>query len=325
MIKKIWENFKDFFSDSTNSVENKSVSQEINKDEINPLTNKLELIFEERTEQVGGLDNKLVEKVSGIQKQLDSNIQAVIDEKVAMNAELDRFKEAMRAELEVAKADFQRQLQAEIQAGMVTINQNLEQTQQMLEKTKQDLDATQQQLEKTQQELRAMSDRLAALYCKDWHMVDINGDNVHILGRLAVDGGISCGGQIGLKSCHGTYLGVTPGSYPNGGIVYATKDLKGYEKFTLEMACSREFKENISHLSAEDAIVTLSSLNPVKYDYKGEKLFRQNLGFIAEELPDNLASADRKSLSPFEIIPVLTKVVQYQQQTIAAIQSELTS
>jgi FtsZ-binding cell division protein ZapB len=40
-------------------------------------------------------------------------------------------------------------------------------------------------------------------------------------------------------------------------------------------------------------------------------------------MPDNLASYDRKSLSPFEVTPILTKVVQEQQKTIALLQQKV--
>ncbi|MDO8281071.1 MAG: hypothetical protein Q7U10_00350, partial [Thermodesulfovibrionia bacterium] len=39
-----------------------------------------------------------------------------------------------------------------------------------------------------------------------------------------------------------------------------------------------------------------------------------HLGFIAEDVPDMLATYDRKSLDPMDIVAVLTKVVQEQQK-----------
>lgn len=91
----------------------------------------------------------------------------------------------------------------------------------------------------------------------------------------------------------------------------------------LNQSSSQNLKENISEISAQDAILVLSKLNPIQYDYKGQKFFRQNLGFIAEDMPDRLASEDRKSISPLEIIPVLTKVLQEQQKTIEALHNEI--
>ena len=70
--------------------------------------------------------------------------------------------------------------------------------------------------------------------------------------------------------------------------------------FTLEMQSSRESKQDLSALGVQEALKTLAQLNPVKYRYRGEETFRPNLGFVAEEMPDNLASVDRRSLAPFE-------------------------
>jgi Chaperone of endosialidase len=94
-------------------------------------------------------------------------------------------------------------------------------------------------------------------------------------------------------------------------------------KGKLNQSSSHAFKENISELSAAEAMATLLGLNPVKYDYKDAHSFRQNLGFIAEEMPANLASEDQKSISPFEVIPVLTRVAKEQQRMIAALQETI--
>ncbi|MFO1430704.1 MAG: LamG-like jellyroll fold domain-containing protein [Candidatus Competibacteraceae bacterium] len=140
-----------------------------------------------------------------------------------------------------------------------------------------------------------------------------------VAGDIKATGGISCGGNIGLKNAKkGEYLSSKDTTFCN---VSWQKELKEDEYFTLEMPCSRDFKENIDELTTREALTTLAKLNPIKYDYKGEKSFRQNLGFIAEEMPDNLASFDRKSISPFEVIPILTKVVQEQQRTLVKLES----
>jgi hypothetical protein len=47
------------------------------------------------------------------------------------------------------------------------------------------------------------------------------------------------------------------------------------------------------------------------------------VGFIAEDVPALVARKDRKSLSPMDIVAVLTKVVQEQKQTIAGQKDEL--
>jgi hypothetical protein len=43
----------------------------------------------------------------------------------------------------------------------------------------------------------------------------------------------------------------------------------------------------------------------------------KHVGFIAEDVPDLVATPDRKALSPMDIVALLTKVVQEQQKTIA--------
>ncbi len=85
-------------------------------------------------------------------------------------------------------------------------------------------------------------------------------------------------------------------------------------------ASSRQYKENISNLTQEEAINALATLNPVKFNYKAEK-DEEYVGFIAEDVPDLVATRARKSLSPMDIVAVLTKVVQQQQQKIAELEA----
>lgn len=80
-------------------------------------------------------------------------------------------------------------------------------------------------------------------------------------------------------------------------------------------ASSREYKEDINDLSLESAKTVLEKLNPVTYTYKKEQE-DQHVGFIAEDVPDLVATKDRKGLSPMDIVAVVTKVVQDQQETI---------
>jgi hypothetical protein len=84
---------------------------------------------------------------------------------------------------------------------------------------------------------------------------------------------------------------------------------------TWQNASSRVLKENIKTLSAADANKTLKGLNPVLYNYKVDKA-EKHVGFIAEDVPDMVASKDRKGLSALDIVAVLTKVVQDKTQVI---------
>jgi len=72
----------------------------------------------------------------------------------------------------------------------------------------------------------------------------------------------------------------------------------------------------------EEAVDALATLNPVKFNYKAEK-DEEYVGFIAEDVPDLVATKARKSLSPMDIVAVLTKVVQQQQQKIAELEARL--
>jgi hypothetical protein len=86
---------------------------------------------------------------------------------------------------------------------------------------------------------------------------------------------------------------------------------------------SRAYKENIEDLSTREALKAFQELEPVKYNYKQNKE-EQYLGFIAEDVPDLVATKDRKGLSPMDVVAVLTKVMQEQQKTIDELKKEIT-
>lgn len=87
-------------------------------------------------------------------------------------------------------------------------------------------------------------------------------------------------------------------------------------------ASSRDLKENIEDLTAEEAEAALEALEPVKYNYKTDDEDRY-VGFIAEDVPDLVASKDRKGMSAMDVVAVLTKVVQEQKDTIARLESRI--
>jgi hypothetical protein len=86
---------------------------------------------------------------------------------------------------------------------------------------------------------------------------------------------------------------------------------------------SREYKENIQDLSLSDAVSTLKELEPVRFNFKAEKDKDLHIGFIAEEVPALVATADRRGVSPMDIIAVLTKVVQEQQKNISKLEDRI--
>lgn len=85
---------------------------------------------------------------------------------------------------------------------------------------------------------------------------------------------------------------------------------------------SRERKENIVELTPEEAIAALAQLQPVEFNYKNDQQ-EKYVGFIAEDVPDLVATTDRQSLSTMDIVAVLTTVVQEQQKKIAELEARL--
>ena len=86
---------------------------------------------------------------------------------------------------------------------------------------------------------------------------------------------------------------------------------------------SREVKENIEALTSTEALRAFEKLEPVKFNYKQDKE-DPCLGFIAEDVPELVATNDRKGLSPMDMVAMLTKVVQEQQKTLTELQEKIT-
>ncbi len=87
-------------------------------------------------------------------------------------------------------------------------------------------------------------------------------------------------------------------------------------------ASSRALKQDITDLPASDAMAALKELNPVTYSYKVDPA-EHHVGFIAEDVPNLVATKDRKGVSPMDVVAVLTKVVQEQQTTIDDLKARL--
>jgi len=83
----------------------------------------------------------------------------------------------------------------------------------------------------------------------------------------------------------------------------------------LDLGSSRALKKNIQPLQTEEAIDALKELRPVKFNYKIDP-DEESVGFIAEEVPDLVATNSRKTLSPMDIVALLAKVTQDQQKVI---------
>ncbi len=85
---------------------------------------------------------------------------------------------------------------------------------------------------------------------------------------------------------------------------------------------SRARKDNIESLTLEDALAALAGLEPVSFNYRSD-VDEQHLGFIAEDVPELVATTDRQSLSPMDVIAVLTRVVQEQQERIQSLEQSI--
>ena len=121
---------------------------------------------------------------------------------------------------------------------------------------------------------------------------------------------ISSSGNVGIGTSTPSYpLHMGSGAYVTMGGVWTN-------------ASSREFKENIQILTSREANQTLDGLNPVRFSYKTDKEDR-HLGFIAEEVPELVATKDRKGLSPMDIVAVLTKVIQEQKNAISELSKKV--
>ncbi len=92
---------------------------------------------------------------------------------------------------------------------------------------------------------------------------------------------------------------------------------------TLTQGSSIALKDNVTQLSTQQAMAALQGLNAVTFTYKADDTNEQHVGFIAEEVPDLVAKADRKAVSSMDVVAVLTKVVQEQQRTIAELAAKV--
>lgn len=119
-------------------------------------------------------------------------------------------------------------------------------------------------------------------------------------------------GYVGIGTTSPSYpLQMASGAYVTTGGVWTN-------------ASSREYKENIQDLSVQEALIVFNNLNPVKFNYK-INVNEKHVGFIAEDVPDIIATKDRKGLSPMDIVAVLTRVVQDQQKTITELTQQVKS
>lgn len=88
---------------------------------------------------------------------------------------------------------------------------------------------------------------------------------------------------------------------------------------------SRKQKKNITDLSTAEAIETLAGLNPVKFNYRTSEEKKPVVGFIAEDVPELVATSEREGVCALEIVAVLTKVIKEQQHELSLLKERVNS
>ncbi len=151
-------------------------------------------------------------------------------------------------------------------------------------------------------------------------MISWGSEQFVVFGRAGWGLGLGANGRytdIYIRTSGNVGIGTVNPQYPlhlNGGAYCTGTQWKD--------ASSIEYKEDVVPLTLDKALETLANLNPVTFRYKVEE-DKKHVGFIAEEVPDLVASKDRKGLSSMDIVGVLTKVVQHQQKEIEELKARL--
>jgi hypothetical protein len=133
--------------------------------------------------------------------------------------------------------------------------------------------------------------------------------NIKQVMLIDYSGNMSIDGKLGIGTTAPTHLiHLAGGAYSDGA--------------TWVNASSRALKKDIKEVTAEEAIQTVENLKPVSFVYKeGDQ--DMHVGFIAEDVPEIVATSDRKGLESMDIAAVLTKVVQEQQRMLKAQQETM--
>jgi hypothetical protein len=98
--------------------------------------------------------------------------------------------------------------------------------------------------------------------------------------------------------------------YVGGGIFAGRLEAENIQSNNFIQLSSEALKEDISYLSSQDVAEGLSKLNPVRFRYKQNSSGQISTGFLAEEVPDFLATPDHKGVKLMDVIALLTKAVQ---------------
>jgi hypothetical protein len=146
----------------------------------------------------------------------------------------------------------------------------------------------------------------------EWRIRDLTGGNVYPFRVAPGIGGtalmINPVGNVGIGTDMPAFkLHVIGSIFATGGV-----------------ASSRQLKDDIAPLSLEDAAQTLLDLEPVQFRYKDDPNHDLQLGFIAEDVSELVSTPGRTGVQPMDLIAVLVKTAQDQQQKLVALQQGFT-
>lgn len=86
---------------------------------------------------------------------------------------------------------------------------------------------------------------------------------------------------------------------------------------------SRSLKDGIEPLSSQEAAGIVEGLKPMSFHFKGDEKQERCLGFIAEDVPAQVGTAERDAILNNHIVAALVQVVKDQQQAIADLSERL--
>jgi hypothetical protein len=101
------------------------------------------------------------------------------------------------------------------------------------------------------------------------------------------------------------------------GVVLLQLDADGTLRYRqLAAMSSRTIKEDIVSLSHAEAVELFRGLRPVKFQYKELNGSRPNLGFVAEDAPLPVTTADGQAIDLTSVVAILCQVVHDQQEEL---------
>ena len=92
----------------------------------------------------------------------------------------------------------------------------------------------------------------------------------------------------------------------NGAALFINNNGQAVSIRNLQSSSSREIKQSITELSDEEALTLLQGLRTVTFEFTDDDSHTSQVGFIAEETPDLLTSADKKAIKPFGVIALFS-------------------